>query len=151
MLGIAATREIGILGTARQNAMGAHMHVVPAVLVVEQLAISRHEDRDRIRQQQHSRGDAAGDPIGMRETHASVLQIDGVHQMVKSDMGIAAAETREKRSHEPGESVERITAKSAEEQVEPDHVGLKPVECPEKAKSGRRIVKRPAAQHGETV
>jgi len=43
VLWIAATGEIRVFGSARQNAMGSHMNVVVTILFMEYLPISRHE------------------------------------------------------------------------------------------------------------
>jgi len=41
---ISAAREIGEFGTARENAVGSHMHIVTPVFIVQNLAVSRHQD-----------------------------------------------------------------------------------------------------------
>jgi len=51
VLGIAPLIELGILRAAREHAMGANMHIVAAVLVVQDLAIARHQDGNRVGQQ----------------------------------------------------------------------------------------------------
>lgn len=50
MLGIAAARKIRVLGTLSQSAVGAYMYVVTTVFFIEDLAITGHKNRDRIRQ-----------------------------------------------------------------------------------------------------
>ena len=55
---VSTSGKIGELGPASKNAMGAQVDVVAAVLVVQDLAIAGHQHRDRIREQQHSRGDS---------------------------------------------------------------------------------------------
>jgi hypothetical protein len=50
------------------------------------------------------------------------VQIDGVHQVMQGYVGIAAAETRQKRGHESSECNQRIVAEGAEKQIEPDHI-----------------------------
>jgi hypothetical protein len=47
---IPAAGEIRILGAASQNAVSAHVDVVAAVLVEKNLAISRHQNRYRVRE-----------------------------------------------------------------------------------------------------
>ena len=49
--GSSTSREVGELGPARKNAMRAHVDIVPAVLVVQDLAIAGHEHGDGIREQ----------------------------------------------------------------------------------------------------
>ena len=56
MLGIAAPREVGKFGPLNQDAVRAKVHVVTAVSLVQNLAISRHQHRYGIRQQKHLRG-----------------------------------------------------------------------------------------------
>lgn len=50
MLRIAAPGKIRILWSARQHPVGAHMNILAAVFVVKNLAIARHQNRNRIRQ-----------------------------------------------------------------------------------------------------
>jgi len=49
MLGSAAEAEVGELGTPRQNAMRAQMHIIAAVLLEQDLAVAGHQNRNRIR------------------------------------------------------------------------------------------------------
>jgi len=48
---IPAPREIGKLRPPRQNAVGAQVNIVAAILVIQDLPISGHKYRDGIRQQ----------------------------------------------------------------------------------------------------
>lgn len=57
-----------------------------------------------------------------------VFQFDCVDQMMQGHVRVMPAETSEQRSHQPGESDDRIFAKSAEKQIEPDHIGFQPVQ-----------------------
>ena len=73
------------------------MNILPAIFLVENLAVTRHQDRHRIREQQHPGGDGPGQTIGAWMLHSRVLQIDGIHQMMQRDMGITPAQAREQR------------------------------------------------------
>jgi hypothetical protein len=53
--GRSASREVGELGPAGKNPMRAQVNVVSSVLIVEDFAVSGHEHRDGIREEQHSR------------------------------------------------------------------------------------------------
>lgn len=61
--GNSAPREVGEFRPAGKNPMRAQMDVVSSVLIVQDLAISRHEHRDGIREQQHSRSHCARQTI----------------------------------------------------------------------------------------
>ena len=82
-------------------------------------------------------------------TNSHVFQLDGIHQVVKRDVSIAATEAREQRAHEPGESDEGVPPECTEEQVEPDHIGLYAMESPEQAINTAGIVEPPATLHIE--
>lgn len=91
MLGIAPTRKGRELGTSSESTVRPYVHIVAAVFVEKNFAISRHEHRHGIRKQQHSRGKRSGHPVGAWETYSSILQVDSIHEMVQRHMGIAAA------------------------------------------------------------
>lgn len=109
-----AAREIGRLGAARQNAMGTQVNVIAAVFIVQNFAIARHQHRNRIRQQQHSRSHRACEPVKPFVANTDVLQIDGVHQVMQSHMRVAAAEAREQRGHQATECHHRAATERAE-------------------------------------
>jgi hypothetical protein len=56
MLRISASREIRVLRSLRENAVGTEVNIVVPIFITQDPAISRHEHRDRIRQQKHSGG-----------------------------------------------------------------------------------------------
>jgi hypothetical protein len=149
-MGIATTREIRILRTARQNAVSPHVHVVAAVFVGEDLAIAGHQYRHGVGEQQHARGEGASQAIGTDETNADVFEIDGIHEMVQGDVGVAAAQTSEQRNRQAGKSTQRMVAESAEEQIEPRNIGLEFAQDAEQPQCARRVIRRPAAHDGET-
>jgi len=82
---------------------------------------------------------------------ADILQFDRVHEMVQGDVGIPPAQTNEQRSHETAEGDQRISAKGAEQQIEPDHVGLQTSDCFEQPIRCRRIIEGPAPHHCEAI
>ena len=79
--------------------------------------------------------------------YARVLQIHGVHQMMQSNVGIAAAQARHKRRKQTQERIQRITPKRAEQQIEPHHVGLAFIERFQKPKRTQGVVERPATPY----
>ena len=84
-------REVGEFRTPRKNAMRPQMYVVSPVLIIQDLSIAGHEHRYRIRQKQHSRGDSACVPIQPFVPNSHIFQLDCVHQMMQSYVGITAA------------------------------------------------------------
>lgn len=66
-------------------------------------------------------------------------------------MSVSAAEPGEKRSHQPAERNEWITPEGAEKQIEPYNIRLQPPDRRHEAEHARRVIERPAAQHGKTV
>jgi len=88
---IATLREIRIFGSAGQNTMRSDVNIVVAVLFVKNLPVPGHEHRDGVREEDHSGGNSAGSAVKTRVLHACILQIDSIHQMMQSDVGIAAA------------------------------------------------------------
>jgi ribosomal protein L44E len=81
--------------------------------------------------------------------NARILEFYGIHQVMESDVRVAAAQTREQRRHESRKSHERVAPERAEQQVEPHHVRLEPVQRLEEAKDTARVVERPAALNRE--
>ena len=104
--------------------MRPQVNVVPAVFVVQYLAIAGHQDRDGIRKQQHARSKSAGKAIQTLVADSGVLEFYRIHKVVQRDVGVTAAQTRQKRCHEAGESDQGITSESAEQKIEPDYVGF---------------------------
>jgi hypothetical protein len=80
--GISASREVWELRPACENAMRPQVNIVPAVFVVQDLAIAGHEDRNGIREQQHARRESAGKAIQTFVTDSGVLEFYRIHQMV---------------------------------------------------------------------
>jgi hypothetical protein len=151
VLWVAAPGKVRILGSARQNAMGSNVDIVVAILFMQDLPIPRHEHRNRIREQEHSGGNSAGRAVGARVSNPCILQIDGIHQVMQGDMGVAAAQTRQQRSKQTQEGIQRISAKRTEEQIEPDHIGFQFSDGAEKSKRTRGVVEGPATLHREAI
>ncbi len=82
---------------------------------------------------------------------ASILQIDGVHQMMQRDVRIASAQASKQRRREAAEGNEGIVAERAEQEIEPNDIGLALVNGPDQAENTARIVERPAALHLEAL
>jgi hypothetical protein len=130
LLGITTARKVGELGTSSQSSVRPYVHIVAAVFVEQNFAIPGHEHGYGIRKQQHSCGERAGHPVGARKAYSSVFQVDGIHEMVQCHMGVAAAQAGQQWSHQSGKRNQGIAAESAEQEVEPDDVGL---QFPERA------------------
>ncbi|MGD0987003.1 MAG: hypothetical protein ABR874_04275 [Candidatus Sulfotelmatobacter sp.] len=131
--------------------MGAKMNIIAAILFVENFAVSGHKHGHGIRKQQHPGGDRPSRSIETRVAHARVLEIDRVHEMVQSHVRVAAAQACHKRREQTQKGIQRIPAKRAEEEVEPNHVGLKFVQRLQNTNHTRGIVERPAAFHVEAL
>ncbi len=93
VLGISPPRKVWILGLSRKDSVRTKMNVIATVLLVENLAIPRHQYGNGIRQKKHLCGCGAKQAISVRVAHSGVLQIHCVHQMVQGDMGIASGKT----------------------------------------------------------
>ena len=144
-MGIAATREVRKLWSSGKDAVGTKMDVIAPVFIVEDLAISRHENGYGVCKQQHARCDCTCAAIEPLMPNAGIFQIDGVHEVMQGDVRIASAQAGEQRSGEAAESNQGIMAEGAEQKVEPYNVGLQLVDRPDQTESTSRIIERPAA------
>jgi hypothetical protein len=144
---IAAAGKVRVFGPAGENSVGPNMHIFATIFFVENLAVARHQNRYRIRQEKHSGSDCPCEAIGARMTHACVLQIDGVHQMMERYVGVAPSQAREQGCQQSKKGIDRIAAESAKKQVEPYYVGLQLVQSLKNMVNACRIVERPATQH----
>jgi len=117
------------------------MHIISSVLVIQDLAIARHQNRNRVGQQEHARCDGTGGTIKALMSDPCIFQFNRIHQVMKSDMCITSTEPGKQRSHQTAESNERIPTKRTEEQIEPNHVGLEASYRTNQSEDGRRIVK----------
>jgi hypothetical protein len=127
------------------------MNIVAAVLIIQDLAISRHENRHGVRKQKHPRGHRTSKSIQALVAHAYVLQFDRIHKMVQSHMGISSTEAGEQRRHETAERYERVSAKGAEQQIKPDHIRLQAPDGSDQPIDRGGIVERPAPHYGEAL
>src|SRR6267154_4616813 len=84
-------------------------------------------------------------------SNSCILQIDDVHQVMQSDVGIAPTQTDQQRSKEAQKGVERISAERAEQQIKPHYIGFQSADCLEKAKRTGGIVERPATLYREAI
>jgi hypothetical protein len=66
------------------------MNIGSAIFFVQNLAIARHEHRNRIRQQKHARGQRSSHPVEARVAYAGIFQIDGIHQVMQSNVRVTA-------------------------------------------------------------
>jgi hypothetical protein len=127
------------------------VNIVMAILFLQNFPIPRHQHGNRIREQEHSCSHGASRAVNARMPHPGVLQVDSVHQMMQSDVGIAATQPRQQRRQKPQKSVDRIPAKSTEEQIEPHHIGLQMADRLRQSKGSCGIVEGPATLNVETL
>lgn len=121
---IAASREIGKLRPARENSVRPQVHIITSIFVVQDLAIARHEHRNGVGEQKHPGSNRTGKTVQLLMPNAHVLEFNRVHQVMKSHVGITAAQTRQQGRHQSGEGNEWIPPEGAEQQVEPHDVRL---------------------------
>jgi hypothetical protein len=100
------------------------MNIVAAVSIVQDLAISGHQNGDGVRKQNHPRCHSTSETVQAFVAHACILQYDGIHEMVQSHMGVSSTQACEQGRHEAAESYEWISTEGAEQQIEPDHIGF---------------------------
>jgi hypothetical protein len=124
VLRISPPRKPRILRPAGKNSVGAQVNVLVPVFIQENFAVARHQHGNRMREQQHARGNRTRPTIGALVANAGVIEIDRVHQVVQSHMSVAAVQTRQQRRQKPQKSVQRLAPESAEQQVEPYYVRL---------------------------
>jgi hypothetical protein len=89
MIRISAAGEIWKLRLSREDAMRSQMDVIAAIFFVQDIAVSRHEYRHRIRQQHHSRSEGARQAVSTSVANPGVFQIHRIHQMVQRDVCVA--------------------------------------------------------------
>ena len=148
---ISAPCEIGEFRPARQNAMRAQMNVVPSVFVIQDFAITGHQNRDGIGEQKHSRGNRAREPVQPFIANADVFQFHRVHQVMQGHVGIASTQARQQRRHQSAESHQRIATKCAEQQVEPNHVWLHALHGPHQAHDASYVIEGPATYNRKSL
>jgi hypothetical protein len=144
---ITASREIREFRPSGQNAMRPQMHIVAAILVIQNLSIAWHQHRNRVGKQKHACGDRSREAIKVLVANSDILQFHRIHQVMKCDVRVAATEASEKGRHQTAERNERIPAEGAEQQVEPHDVGLQPAQGFQQPIRTRRIIERPATDN----
>jgi hypothetical protein len=118
------TREVGEFRTPGQQSVRTEMDVVPAVLIIENLAIAGHKYGDRIGKKQHPGGHRTSEAVKTLVAHSGVLEFDGIHEMVQGHVSVSPPQTCEKGRQEAAEGYERISPESAEQQIEPNDIRL---------------------------
>jgi hypothetical protein len=145
-----APRQVRILRPVREDSVGSDVHVIAPIFVGKDFAISGHQHRDRVRQQQHTGRDRARHPVSAGEAHAQVFEIDGVHQVMQRDVRIPPGHAREQRQRESGKSIRRAVPECAEQKIEPDDIGLAFSYRRQQAVDAARLVGRPTAHYRKT-
>lgn len=120
------------------------MHVLAAILLQENLAIARHENRNRIGHEEQSGRYSATSAIKLREIHTRIVEVHGVHQVVQRYMGVVAIQPAQQRKSEPAKSDRRLATKRSEQQVEPNNVRLEFSDPPQQPPGTAGVVERPA-------
>ena len=127
-IGIISAGKVGGFRTMGEDSMRPPVHVSGPVFLLQQLAVSGQQDRNRVGQQQHPRCNRAGAPVHAAKMHVRIAQVDRIHQVMEGDMRIVAAQTSEQGRRKTGKSGQGVVAKGAEQQVEPNHIRLQPVQ-----------------------
>ena len=144
---ITTSREIRKFRSPGQNAVRPQVHIIPAILVIQNLSISRHQHRNGVGKQKHARSDRSREAIKMLVANSNILQFHRIHQVMKCHVRIAATEASEKGRHQTAEGNQRISAEGAEQQVEPHDVGLQPAQGFQQPIRTPRIIERPATDN----
>jgi hypothetical protein len=131
--------------------MRPQVYVVAAILVIQNFSIPRHQHRNGIGKQKHTRSDRSRKAIKLLVANSDILQFHCVHQVMKCDMCIAAAQASQQRRHQPPERDQRIPAEGAEQQVEPNNVGLQTVQSFQQAVRTGRIIERPTTNNRKAI
>ena len=88
---ISTAREVREFRTASQQSVRAKMDIIPPVLVIQDLAISRHKNRNGIGEQKHPCGHRTREPIEALVTDASIFEFNRVHEVMQSHMGVPSS------------------------------------------------------------
>jgi hypothetical protein len=127
------------------------MNIVSAVFVVEDFAISRKQDGDRIGQQHAPRCQSTGEAIQPFVANAGVFQVYRIHQVMQGDVRVAATQASKHRCHQAGKGDHRTTAESPEKQIEPYDIRFQTAHRPQEAENTARTVVGPATHNRETL
>ena len=145
MLGIAATREIRVLGASRQSSVAAHIHRPAAVLAAQDVAIGGHHHRNRVGEQQHLGAEKAAQPVHPGKLDAGVLEIDRFHQLMEGDVGVVPGQADSRRDADAHKCGQGLAAEAGKAQIEPHQVGLEASNRPQQAPAVVQAVESPAA------
>ncbi|MGE5055735.1 MAG: hypothetical protein ACM3WP_16375 [Acidobacteriota bacterium] len=148
---IAASREIREFRPSGQNAMRPQVHIVAAILVIQNLSIAWHQYRNGVGKQKHARSDRSRKAIKMLVPNSDILQLHRIHQVMKCDVRVAATQTGKKGRHQTAERNQRIPAEGAEQQVEPDDVRLELAQRFQQPIRTRGIIEGPATDHRKSI
>jgi hypothetical protein len=127
------------------------MNIVTAIFIIQDLAISGHENGHGIRKQKHPRGHRTSEAIQTFMAHSCVFQFDRIHEVMQGHMCISSTQARKQRRHEPAESDEWVPAKGAKQQIKPDDVGLQAPNSSDQPIDRGWVVERPAPQYRKAV
>src|SRR5580704_19032282 len=131
--------------------MRPHMDVVISVFVEQNFAISRHENRNRIREQQDSGGEDTHGAIDTPETYPRILEVRGVHKVMQGDISVEAGQADQRRRNQTCKCNERVTSEGAVKQVEPNHVRLQLVQPAQESNGTCRIIERPTSFYRKPI
>jgi hypothetical protein len=99
---VTATRKFRKFGATGEHSVGSQVDVSPTIFVIQNLAVSWHEHRNRIRHQEHPGCHCARHPVHALETDTSVPEFNRIHQMVQSHVRETSSHPRQNGSHESG-------------------------------------------------
>jgi putative lipoic acid-binding regulatory protein len=127
------------------------MDIVATVLVIQDLAVSGHENRDGIREQNHPRGNFTSSTIKVLMSNTDILQLNCIHQVMQRDVCVTSPQPRKQGRHQSAESDDRIATEGTKEQIEPDNIRLQLLNRPQDANHSHRIIERPATHDIEAL
>ena len=107
--------------------------------------------RHGVRHQQHFGGHRTRRPIEPGPSHTRIFQVHNIHQVVQGDVSVRTSQSGQKRRGKPGKGDDGVVAKSGEQQVEPDHVGLQLTNCAGDVGAAAEVTERPAANDRELL
>ena len=99
---VTATGKFRKFGATRQHSVGSQVDVSATIFFIQNLAVSWHEHRNRIRHQEHPCGHGSRHPVHPLEADTSIPEFNRVHQMVQSHVRETSSHPRENGSHESG-------------------------------------------------
>jgi hypothetical protein len=84
----ATTREVWNLRAPGKQTMRAKMNIVAPVLVIQDLAISGHENRDGVGEKEHPGCKGARETVKPLVLHAGIFEFHRIHQVVQSHVRV---------------------------------------------------------------